>query len=73
MATKRWGSLMREDMRSELEPFVQRNAAELGVDASMTRVVDEPTHVRYGSRSSKQALDARLRDGALVIRVERVD
>lgn len=70
VAIKRWASLMREDIRSELEPFVLRNASELGADGSMTRVIDEPTHVRYESRAAKQAIDARLRDGALVVHVE---
>ncbi len=66
IASSRTSSVMREDIRPEVDTFVRGSAAELGLDnPAMKRVVYEPDHVRYERPGA--FVDARLRDGAIVL------
>jgi hypothetical protein len=66
VATTRHYSVMREDIRPEVDTFARASAAELGLNNPATkRVVYEPDHVRWERPGA--FVDARLRDGAIVV------
>src|SRR5688572_21013800 len=68
IATSRHVSLFRDDIRTEVDIFLRDNASELGLgDPSVRRVRYEPDHVRYESAGAGSSVDARLRDGAIVV------
>lgn len=70
VATSRWSSCLREDIRPEVEPFLRSNAAELGLrEPGMNLAANEPTLVRYepARDKGKRTVEARLSGCAIVV------